>query len=223
MKRKTLTLVLCLLATFALASIGFASWIISNPADVNVVEQGSFTVYDATDSTAKVSVNFANDKKKIIFGKPTADEITNANFTTPWLTLGTMDVENLAVSITVSESNADYVGTLEVYLYVDSATYQKLEKAKTDGLINYEASQFTTLTINENTYYGVKVEVSQSDDKTQSKTLNLNFSWGTTFGGINPYLHYNKSSYSANAVTALDGLLPLNDLKFNILVKEKAA
>ena len=35
MKRKTLTLVLCLLATFALASVGFASWILTNPNSID--------------------------------------------------------------------------------------------------------------------------------------------------------------------------------------------
>ena len=95
MKRKTLTLVLCLLATFALASIGFASWIISNPNDVNITEEGSFTVYEAVDSTAKVTHSFAGGKSKFIFGKPTQSEIDTV--TTRWLTLGALLMLHLKV------------------------------------------------------------------------------------------------------------------------------
>lgn len=213
MKRKTLTLVLCLLATFALASIGFASWIIANPADINLTDEGSFTVYDATDSTASISVTFAGGKKSIIFGKPTAEKI--ATIQDPWLTMGSeMAEENLSVSLTVSESNDDYTGTLAVYLYVDNETYQKLEKAKTDELINYSDDLFQEVQIGSKTYHGIKQETSNST------TLNLSFTWGEKFGSTNPYLHYNGGSYDANAAETLNSLLPLNNIKFNVLITE---
>ena len=213
MKRKTLTLVLCLLATFALASIGFASWIIANPADINLTDEGSFTVYNATDSTASISVTFAGDKNSIIFGKPTEDKI--ATIPDPWLTMGSeMAEENLSVSLTVSESNDDYTGTLVVYLYVDNETYQKLEKAKTDKLINYSDDLFQAVQIGSTTYHGIKQETSNST------TLNLAFTWGEKFGKTNPYLHYNGGSYDANAAETLNSLLPLNNIKFNVLITE---
>lgn len=216
MKRKTLTLVLCLLATFALASIGFASWIIASPDDVNITDEGSFTVYNAVDSTAQVTYSFANGKNQFIFGKPTEAEI-NA-ISKPWLTVGDeMAEENLSVTINVNESNANYNETLEVYIYVNSDTYTALQAAKTAGLIYYADDLFQTIEIDSKTYYGVKAE------GTESISLTLAFQWGTEFNKINPYKYYNTKDdgYDATAATKLNALAPLNTLKFNVLIKEQ--
>lgn len=222
MKRKTLTLVLCLLATFALASIGFASWIIANPSDVNITEEGSFTVYEATDTTAAINWSFVSGKNRIIFGKPTSDQLGQVTGT-PWLTYDDSDdsmaEENLSVSVSVSQTNESYNGTIEVYLYVDASTYTVLQTAKTNKLIDFNDSQFVELTIGSTKYYGMKVELS---GQTPS-ILTLTFSWGEKFKGKNPYVHYNSGSYDDTAAATLNSLKPLNSLEFNLLIQEKAA
>lgn len=217
MKRKTLTLTLCLLATLALASIGFASWIIANPdLTVDGETEGSFVVYDATDKSITVNVEFADDSNQIIFGKPAA----TSTVTDPWLTAGDdIAVENLSVSFTATATNADTATNgLEVFLYVDAATYGKLESAKTAGLINYSDDQFVEVTNGDTSLgYGVRVDLSSSE------TLSLVFEWGTTFGGKNPFDYYNALDYTTDAATNLKELAKLNGITFNILVQEKAA
>ena len=57
MKRKTMTLVLCLLAALALVSVGFASWVIS--ADANKTVSGNIKVDTVEDKRLSADVTLS--------------------------------------------------------------------------------------------------------------------------------------------------------------------
>lgn len=78
MKRRSLTVLLCLLAIISLASVGFASWVIS-AGDTEVAE-GSITVENVTDERLEIrnlkfddyeydSTTAATQMPKFVFGK----------------------------------------------------------------------------------------------------------------------------------------------------------
>ena len=60
MKRKTLTLVLCLLTVMSLVGVGFASWVIS--ADTSVEETGKIVVDTVTDNRLTLEVGTVANK-----------------------------------------------------------------------------------------------------------------------------------------------------------------
>lgn len=226
MKRKTLTLVLCLLATFALASIGFASWIISNP-DVSTegTSVGDFQVYEAVDQS--VGLEFSFDKNSLgetgfIFGKP-AD---TSSVTSPWLTFSNdMAVEDLTVNMTLEVTNPESLaGDLTVYFYV--AKGSALETAISNNYIKCVNGDFAnqTITVNsvETEVYAVKITVSNSDVSDGTHDVTFEFAWGDAFkldeANVNPYFYYNDGEYTASAETTLDKLAELNGQKFNVLI-----
>ena len=226
MKRKTLTLVLCLLATFALASIGFASWIISNP-DVSVegTTVGDFTVYNAVDQSVGLSYSFdtnALDKTGFIFGKP-ADTSTVLN---PWLTFSNdMKVEDLTVNMTLTVTSPSYLANdLKVYFYV--AKGSALETAISNKYIKCVNGDFAYKTISvggTNTeVYAVEITVSKGDVSDESHVVTFEFAWGDAFkyegNNVNPYFYYNAGDYTTSAETTLNALAGLNNLKFNVLI-----
>jgi len=221
MKRKTLTLALCLLATFALASIGFASWIIANPdLTVDGTTQGSFVVYDTTDNSVSVKVEFTKDAEEneinqIIFGKSASYVAKEGD----WLTPGEeILVENLSVTINFTVTNLSQAENgLEYMVLVTAADYAKLVAAKTANLITFDESKFAEVKGAEETVlgYGVKKEFTSATD-----TYTLTFEWGSAFGGINPVDHYNATSYTEDAKKNLDELAKLNGIKFNLTIQE---
>lgn len=203
MKRKTLTLVLCLLATFALASIGFASWIIANP-DITTegTTSGQFTVYEAVSETMSASVDFVGGKNTFVFGKP---ENYSAD-STKWLT-ASEDVleESLSVTMNITITNANLLngGSVDVIIFVEN---NNLVTAMSNGLltckVNNEASTFTATQVkvgNETKdVYAITKSLTPSiaqDATDGTLTLTLEFGWGSTFGTQNPYAYYNAMNY----------------------------
>ena len=82
MRRRGLTITICFLAVLALASIGFASWIITNP-NTETVKPGEITVDDVTSQVFKIGASWDETSGgKINFGKPTDYEAKDSY----WLT-----------------------------------------------------------------------------------------------------------------------------------------
>lgn len=241
MKRKTLTLVLCLLATFALASIGFASWIIANP-DITTdgTTSGQFTVYEAVSSTMDAEVSFVGGKNTFVFGKPTGYSADS----TKWLTAGA-DVadESLSVSMDITITNANLLngGSVDVIIYVEN---DKLVTAMTNGLltceVNNSASTFTETQVKVGSVtkdvYAISTTLTPSIESGETDgtlTVTLEFGWGSTFGSLNPYEYYNGMNYDdqigqqsaaehADAnLNALD--TALTDLAFNVKIVKTPA
>lgn len=213
MKRKTLTLTLSILACLALIGVGFASWIIS--ANTSTTAQGSFIVDTVTDNRLVVEncrwitingteVTSNENSAKVSFGAPATMDETGA-----WLTndkKGTTEKLTVVYELTVKTKGGEFVSNLsgdEIIGTVScsDATYDP----------KYVALPTLTVTNKGNGIY----------------YLQLDFDWGTDFGGKNPYVYYNEKEYSdALAQEAFDKLTAIKALnnitfKFNITVKNK--
>lgn len=217
MKRKTLTLTLSILACLALIGVGFASWIIS--ADTSATDQGSFIVDTVTDNRLVATgrwititkdpgenevVTSDNNSSIVSFGAPATMGKTDA-----WLTNdknGTTEKLTVVYELTVKTKGGEFVSNLSSAeingtVSCDNATYDH----------KYVALPTLKVTNKGNGIY----------------YLQLDFNWGTDFGGNNPYDYYNAKPYTdalaEEAFNKLDAIKALNNIKFtfNISVKNK--
>lgn len=217
MKRKTLTLTLSILACLALIGVGFASWIIS--ANTSTTAQGSFIVDTVTDNRLEATgrwititkdsgenevVTSDDNSAKVSFGAPATMDKTNA-----WLTndkKGTTEKLTVVYELTVKTKGGEFVSNLsgdEITGTVSCSdeTYDP----------KYVALPTLTVTNKGNGIY----------------YLQLDFNWGTDFGGKNPYVYYNEKVYSdalaEEAFNKLDAIKALNNITFtfNISVENK--
>ena len=228
MKRKTLTLVLCLLATFALASIGFASWIITNPDISGSETTGNFTVYDTETKEISASVivdkDVSDETKKgyFIFGKPSTYSPTSSQ----WLTAGSdVKEEKLTVTLDITIGNANLLngGSIDVVFYLDTNT---LPTAITNGYltfkINNETVTFKTDIMDGK--YACKLTLKptiNSGSTDGTATVTLEFGWGAKFGYINPYNYYSDKAYASYSGEAKTNLVALEEAVTNLDFKVK--
>ena len=212
MKRKTLTLTLSILACLALIGVGFASWIIS--ADTSATDEGSFIVDTVTDNRLVATgrwitingeeVTSDGNSSIVSFGAPAKMENASA-----WLTNDSNgEAEKLTVvyELTVKTKGGAFVSNL-----ANDAITGNVVCNNDAYNANYVALPELTVTNKGNGIY----------------YLQLDFNWGTDFGGKNPYVYYNEKEYSdalaEEAFNKLDAIKALNNIKFtfNISVKNK--
>lgn len=226
MKRKSITLTICILAVLALASIGFASWIISNP-EASGYDDGTIWVDNVTSQVYGVTATLSNDT--IQYGVPT-DYSPKA---TDWLTnnSGKSDVlETILTVVITPETGADVNATLNAASLGVTLTGSK-------GGTEYTTEQLNTLFTNaglgapvlqiKNTstepeapewiaFDGtIDYENLVVDSTTGTCQIKIIFSWGANG---NPYTYYNGEGHSystdraaaeaflANVYSALYGL-----------------
>ena len=191
MKRKTLTLVLCLLTVMSLVGVGFASWVIS--ADTSVEEEGKIVVDTVTDNRLTLEVG-AVGNKDIIFTAPSGS-------TSGWLTYdGSKGAEQLKVTfpctLTKNDGTAFKVNTdgnthtITDALY--AVTFTEPDKGTGSALTNYGIAEKAEIFDLYNTT-GWKIEEVQlsSDNKTLTFNLVVGYAWGSLFGFKNPFTYYN--------------------------------
>lgn len=203
MKRKTLTLTLSILACLALIGVGFASWIISAGATKNA--EGSFIVDTVTDNrlvaTGRwITINgeevTSNDNSaKVSFGAPATMDNTKA-----WLTndgKGTVAKLTVVYELTVKTKGGEFVSNL-----ADNAITGTVSCANETYDPKYVALPTLTVTNKGNGIY----------------YLQLDFNWGTDFGGKNPYDYYNAKTYTdelaQEAFDKLTAIEALNNITF---------
>lgn len=174
MKRKTLTLTLCLLVCLSLIGVGFASWIITSTDTKS--EEGNILVDVVEDQRLKVTYDWVSDAEgtttltvapELKYG--IKDGVTNAP---KWLSNETKESLTAYLKITVKDSknenyaNADITATL-------SAKDGKYTSANTSGLVG----DLPTLSIENgnivNKGNGVYI-------------LTITLTWGNKFNSKNP-------------------------------------
>lgn len=177
MKRRSLTLVVCLLATLSLASVGFAAWVISAGATEQLT--GNILVEDVSDERLQIT-ELNMTKANFIFGYGTQG-------TNSWLKHDAEDeAESLTSTITfklsyktgeaeVVTSGVGQNTTLTVKW--DAATQTFLEGAVAKGYI--EAVPTLTPSLSEGTY-----------------SVTVTFEWGELFNSENPFKWYNDHKVS---------------------------
>ncbi len=196
MKRRSLTVLLCLLAIISLASVGFASWVIS--AGDEVEETGNITVETVTDerlaiTDAKLSGNDGNGH--ICFTAP-----SDTSSSSGWLKVGSHTMENLEATLTfkvgfISKKQVEYTNASKnITLEVDwaEATKAFLETAKNESLIK----DIPDLDVLNDTL--------TFDSATSTFTVNIKFEWGSAFEGKNPFDFYNSKSVKDGYYTVGD-------------------
>lgn len=196
MKRRSLTLVLCLLATLSLASVGFAAWVIS-AGDVESLT-GNITVETVTDNRVFIEKLPAN-AGTVVFGvkKPAED------YSEPWLTNTTIGNESLNVTIYFNVENADK----ETLVKDTDVTVEAVMDLVGDDA---EDTQFNALV---SAGYIDAIPTCTIEYKAEGwetgkcYKLTASFVWGDLFNNQNPYQFYNAKgvheTFKVNATTGL--------------------
>lgn len=171
MKRKTMTLVLCLLAALALVSVGFASWVIS--ADANKEQTGNITVDTVTDQRLSLEVSLATGSKPdLTFGK------NGSNNSNHWFYNNGDLTENLTVVYKVkvtADGKAITPETITVDLTETTGTYKTASDAKVVGALP---------TVTAVPVAGVVGEY----------TITIKLTWGEKFGNGNPCEYFKEKN-----------------------------
>lgn len=179
------------LSCASLVSVGFASWVISQ-GDQKTVD-GTVFVDSVQNDTHTISEQ-AIANNKLSFAAP-------ETATSGWLTAqGTYDAEQLSVVVTFKVSNipASYTGaTVTLAAQGNTSGYNS---AVDGGFIVEPANMTVTANAVADSFVAAspaKVDASNNPLGTQSYTATLTYSWGSKFGGVNPYTYYNDGKTAA--------------------------
>ena len=213
MKRRTLTLMICLLSVLSLVSVGFASWIITANDTEDVT--GNIQIETVTDnrvfiveSTTGAGIKASND---IVFGAPETMSTPNA-----WLTADGTKKEALTATITfkVVDANDAVVAADDVTVTANIELVGKsFNELVTAGYI--QAAPTVT-------------PVRGGDVYTITVTLN----WGSLWGNQNPYNYYNGHdvnaeistgvTYGDHAAEHIAAFAALNTLQYKVTITAAA-
>ena len=199
MKRRNLTVIICLLAICALISVGFSAWVITNDAGKDL--DGTVSVDVVKDARIGMSVNFV-DNGKIVFG---AKNSTSAQ--EGWLKYeqskdesgGLLDLdEKLTIQLHLEIGNYSYLddtAAITLTFEEDGGTHYAaaLEKGYVAELPNRVLTKAEL--IDEETDVLSNVVYDEAAD-TVKCDITITFAWGTTFGGQNPIDFYNGQAYT---------------------------
>lgn len=190
MKRKTLTLTLSILACLALIGVGFATWIVTKPA--NKTATGNIKVDTVTEKNYEITSTWKDNKSSLVFGYN-----AEGNFENPWLTNENGEAENLSVTLIATVKKGTDLADVEptVKFAVDESKKTVWENAISEGYV----------TLNDPT-------IAKTGEGVYEITITVN--WGTKFGKENPYKYFNSLPANAdNTKKASDYLKVVEGLK----------
>lgn len=225
MKKRTLTLTLCLLALVALFSVGFAAWIVTSPIN-DAKPDGSITVDTVSDERVTLSATIT--EAEIVFGRESNEAI--AAYPYKWVVLDSVSTENLTATVTLTITGFSYLKDItlnlttalkdgvtkpEIYMNTDySGTgYADAVTAKLVGALPYQNVKLTNAelraaTDSEEDIYCTVVESSN----TATVVIKVHFTWGEKFTItegegleatstiVNPGKYYNSIDIEADDV-----------------------
>ena len=203
MKRKSLTLLVCLLACLALGSVGFAAWVITSPNSQTATGQVRVDVVE----DARLQVNAEIDGT-VVFGSKTPatgnaynwmkhDPVTNLN-------------ENLTVTLKLtigSFSNLTNDGTALTVTFSDEEGQSFFAEALSKGYVavppvaTYTKAELKALADEE------EDDVNKIEQDELYLEIDYTFTWGTAFGGKNPIDFYNSTKYEETYADAAKATL----------------
>ena len=205
MKKRTITLMLSILAVAMLVGVGFATWVISQGAGTEI--PGSVVVEAVSDERLGVTValdatheTVEATKGKFVFGHPATVD-PNA-----WLhTKGEDPQEKLEVYyvVTVTKqggvafTNDEKTGILVIGTLAEVANANNLV-GSSSALINLGAG--VTEVKGEN---DASTRVLSDDNKTLTVYMKATVNWGSLFGGLNPYAYFNGTIGEGQNVVAI--------------------
>lgn len=221
--RKGIILTASILGTIAIASTGFAAWVITSSATKE--QTGNIEVDTVTDKRHVITFADAEPKADGVHfrGKPSGESWDNAG---KWLTYDGEATEDLTDSWVVNVTHYSNE-TLTTSLALNDAagwtvdTNLKQIKKGGDVYLTYEFSVLDKDTLKEN----------GDGEEAKKGTLTLTFHWGAKFGNQNPLKYYNTTYTSAAddngleettagdvAYEALNALKELNGKTFTVTV-----
>ena len=183
MKRRSLTVLLCLLAIISLASVGFASWVISADGEEQV--EGNISVETVTDQRVIISNLVKNpDTANFIFGQP---QVSPDNATEDWLVAKNVATEQLTLTITFDIANKALPSGTDVTKENTSITvgfeaYTGEEESK----VEFDFSQAVAKG------YIKEVPTANVSIVNNKVTITIKFEWGKLFDNQNPFNFYNS-------------------------------
>lgn len=209
MKRRTLTLMICLLSVLSLVSVGFASWIITANDTEDVT--GNIQIETVTDnrvfiveSTTGAGIEASND---IVFGAPETPE----TFANPWFTHKEMATENLSATIKfkVVDAKDEVVAADKVTV---TANIELVGGKSFDDLLTAE-------------YIKAVPTVTPARDGDGVYTITVTLNWGAKWGNKNPYNYYNAldvATYGDHAAEHIAAFAELNTLQYKVTITATA-
>ena len=186
-----------ILACVAMLSVGFAAWMIVNIEQPEEIASGSFVAHTVEMRTVKFDMDVTKfDNANISFSAPTNKPTT----TYRWLTYG--DGENTENKTTTlqfkiydedSKALKDVVSKVTVTLTLPDAVKTAITKKLITSPTLVCGDQTATDTDGDGVIEMEILYVNESAGES-TKTLTISFDWGETFGGKNPYEHYNNKA-----------------------------
>ncbi len=232
MKRKNLTVLICLLAICALISIGFSAWVITN--EVSQGDEGSVSVDIVKDARVKINAEIVDDEK-IIFGSKEHNGQPNGWLKYDKTTGDDGDILNLDENLTITIKI-----TVEKYSnLVEEAALTLTFAEKENGTKYAEAvtkeyvTALPTIVLNKtdindkkstDVYAITSCEVSAED--TAVILIDVTFSWGEKFDSMNPIDFYNGQAYTDDlgdeALATLEDLnTVLDNVSYTLTIQPK--
>ena len=192
------------LACFAIASVGFASWWIINYPEAKEYSAGSFNAYTVSEKEITFGDVTAVGNANIVFGTP-----ASTSTTTKWLGSNDVATENLTAvlkfDVTLDSADRDalntYLSTIDVkfnagdvYAGLVGNTYvaAPVVSYRVGGEDTDVKTGFTELTATDGKY-----SIAAPDTKTATVYLKFDFGWGEATEGKNPYDYFNGQTYTA--------------------------
>lgn len=198
MKRKTLTLTLCLLSCLALIGVGFAAWIITSNTEQEI--EGNISVDTVTDNRLTVETSWLNNKDSITFGWK------NGDYAYSWL----------------KNTDATYAENLTVTLVVNvkDSGGSPIDAQTVTATITGDDAYATA--VSSNLVNALPATLTAQKQETGVYHITITLSWGSEFGNQNPMEYYNGQEYTlelANqAKTNLTALETLKTSTFTVTV-----
>lgn len=209
MKRKTLTLTLCLLACFAVIGVGFAAWIITSDAEKTVT--GNIKVETVEDHRLKINIISTEADNVIRFGKPVGYAANS------WILNNEAETENLTATIkfTITKGNEAVTNLETAGITVTAGFTTTITDDMNKGVGNNSLVTIPT---------GFTVEKDSTDSEGKTFMIKVVFSYGDEFGKKNPYEFYKDKDVTAegdNAVNNLGKLFALNGVTYTLTISAK--
>ena len=200
MKRRSLTVLLCLLAIISLASVGFASWVISAGDDVEAT--GNIQVENVSDERLVISAIQFNgvaygeeSMPKFIFGKAVSEDEGYAAANKGWLNATNVDDRVMTIKLTF---DVDFKDGHEVIISGD--------KQNANVSVSWDADK--TKWLNEAVtkgYIAAIPTLTVAQTVSGSYEVSIAFEWGSLFDGKNPFIFYNTNNIDAELIVDANG------------------
>ncbi|MGN1295765.1 MAG: hypothetical protein ACI4U5_05090 [Bacilli bacterium] len=183
-KRKIIAFGLVLFISISLISTGFAAWVMSTRGESeNNGNVSVGTVEGAQITIDSVTVKNENDEAKIILDTLSDDNTGRVRHKEA------TDGEAMKITITITISNPEFVGTLNVRFVAPEG----IKNAIDANYITVESGS-DLLTYDKNTG-GMLITLTDTDrEASYTKVLEFEFGWGTVFGSENPGVYYDSVS-----------------------------